>query len=211
MAEDKPIQKQQTAYKVRIKDILESDYVKEDGWEPSYILADSKKIGRVNIFATIVAKSQNSLLIDDGSARISIRFFQEQGTAADIGDSILLVGRLREYNNERYIVPEIIKKIDNKAWLEVRKLELRNNKTEPKLKEPVITAEAKPVETAEEFEITPIDRVYELIKKHDAGDGADIDEVLHESKDKDTEKIINGLLEKGDIFEIRKGRLKVLE
>jgi hypothetical protein len=210
-------QKRQIAYKVKIKDIVQGRYVKDDV-EPSYVLSDNQKISRVNLLATIVAKSNTgnpqSMLLDDGSGKISVRFFQEQPKASliDIGDSVLLIGRVREYNAERYIAPEIVKKIENKAWIEVRKLELKGNELKPVVKEVTqVIKEPVKAEKAIEYEITPIDRIYELIKKLDAGSGADIDEIIQNSKEQDTEKIINGLLEKGDIFEIRKGRLKVLE
>ena len=205
------------AYKVRIKNIIQGQYVKDDV-EPSYVISDNQKISRVNILATIVAKSNTgnpqSMLLDDGSGKISVRFFQELAHAStiDIGESVLLIGRVREYNAERYIAPEIIKKIDNKAWIEVRKLELKGNKKKPAEKEITrVIKEPVKAEKAIEYEITPVDRIYELIKKLDSGSGADIDEIIQNSKEQDTEKVISSLLEKGEIFEIRKGRLKVLE
>ena len=50
-----------------------------------------------------------------------------------------------------------------------------------------------------------------MIKKLDEGDGVLIDDVIKSSKIGDAEEIINRLLENGDIFEIKPGKLKILE
>ena len=57
----------------------------------------------------------------------------------------------------------------------------------------------------------PNEEIYLLIKKLDSGDGASIEDVVSESKNKESEGIIEKLLQNGDIFEIRPGRVKVLE
>ena len=41
--------KRQIAYKVKIKDLLIGEYVKKEGWEPSYILHNEKRITRIKI------------------------------------------------------------------------------------------------------------------------------------------------------------------
>ena len=61
MALQQSQQKRQVAYKVRIKNIIQGQYVKDDV-EPSYVISDNQKISRVNILATIVAKSNFCLL-----------------------------------------------------------------------------------------------------------------------------------------------------
>ena len=53
--------------------------------------------------------------------------------------------------------------------------------------------------------------IYLLIKKLDNGDGVLIDDVIRNSNNSNAEGIINKLLENGDIFEITRGKLKVLE
>ena len=57
----------------------------------------------------------------------------------------------------------------------------------------------------------PIQIIYNLIKSLDKGDGADIEDVIKESKINNCEDIINNLLREGEIFEIKKGKLKILE
>src|SRR3989338_7071107 len=121
--------KRQVAYKVRIKDLADGRYVKEEGeWTPNYVLVGETQVSRVNLIATVVSasKDSNSLIIDDGSGKISLRAFNDNKILGniDIGDIVLVIARPREFSQEKYLVPEIIKKIENHKWLRVRKLEL---------------------------------------------------------------------------------------
>ena len=192
--EQKTFQKRQVAYKVRISDIL-----------------DNVNISRVNIIATIVYKSEasnyNSAVIDDGTGRISLRSFENNAAFSkiDVGDTILIIGKIRKFNDEKYIMPEIFKKINNMEWLNLRKLELRNKsyindsiKTENK-------------DVIKEAVVGNMGYVYSVIKKLDTGDGVSVEDVIKTSNDKNTENVIKVLLENGDVFEIRPGKLKVLE
>lgn len=203
-------QKRQIAHKVRIKEVLNGSYVKEGGWEPNHVqLQDGLKVSRINIIGTIVDKSENSgfqnVLMDDGSGKISVRFFQDYKLAngVNIGDIVLVIGRIREYGIERYIVPEIMRRIDDKRWVEVRKLELKS-------KRPVQSI-VVPVNKQVPNIVSPLQNIYALIKKLDTGDGADIGSVIENAHQPDAEKMITSLLEKGEIFEVRKGKVKVLE
>lgn len=177
---EKIFQKRLIAYKLDISSILSLD----------------SNFSRINLIATIVQKneSQNfaSAIVDDGTGKILLRSFDNSRifSKADIGDSVLIIGKVREFNNEKYVIPEIIKNLDNFGWMNVRKLELKNRVEE---------------------NLGLHEDIYTLIRKFDLGEGADIDEVIKNSGNKDTETSINKLLENGNIFEIKPGRLKVLE
>ncbi|MGM5487598.1 MAG: hypothetical protein ACQESG_01485 [Nanobdellota archaeon] len=222
-------QRRQVAYKVRIQDILDGEFIKQEGWNPSYIQNNGREISRVNIIATIVTVDENQLLVDDGSGRITLRIFENQDlfSGIDIGDSILIIGKVREFN-DRYIIPEIIKRISDARWIEVRKKELEKQPKIPNqapaqkertTKEEDLSiaaesqeSEARPADTeTQESEATPTDAIYNLIKKADTGDGADIDDIIESSNNPNAEKIINNLLVEGEIFEISPGKIKVLE
>ncbi|MBW2984922.1 hypothetical protein KY361_07405 [Candidatus Woesearchaeota archaeon] len=197
-------QKRQVAYKVRIKDILDGEYVKEEGWMPNYVrLVDGTRVSRVNIIGTVVLKTdeQNykSIIIDDASGKLPVRDFEERRlfNGVEIGDVILVIGRPREFG-EKYIVPEIIKKINDQGWIEVRRAELK--KPELKVSEEKVDVIA-----------SPADRIFSLIKEADEGSGVDIEDIIKRSKISDAEKIIRGLLEEGEVFELKPGRIKVLE
>ncbi len=215
-------QKRQVAYKLKINDILKGEYVKEEGeWVPNYIKVGDKKVSRVNLMAVVVSKQDlentnfQNLLIDDGSGKISIRSFEE-GTNFDdinVGDFVFVIGRPREYFNEKYIVSEILKTIDDQKWVEVRKLELEGK---GKVKEEVNIAESEVVEKEEnvEEEQTGDDinkKIFALIKEIDIGEGADTQEVITKSNIDEAEGIITKLLEQGEVFEIKPGKLKILE
>ena len=205
------------AFKVKIKDLLDGRYITGGGdWDPNYIQLNDKQISRVNLLGVIVSKqndinsNHNSVLLDDGSGRIPIRSFGNDKTlnGFEVGDVVLIIGRPREFGNERYIVPEIIKKNEDKKWIEVRKLELRKHREKIKkdVSEKQNAIEEEIIENAD-----PATKIFEMIKKSDSGNGVDIQEVVDKSNVGNSEKIIENLLETGEIFEIKPGRLKVLE
>ena len=217
------IQKRQIAYKIRIKDIINSKYVKEDGWAPNYIVTLNKHISRVNVIGVVVSKpiengaNYESIVLDDGSAKISARVFDNNKifNNIEIGDLVLLIGRPREYGQEKYILPEIIKKIKNKEWINVRKLELRKQElqtkeiktTEEKAEEAKDVKEEIITENVEEEKTGNIEKIYNLIKSMDYGSGVEYQEIVEKTG---SEKEIKMLLKEGEIYEIRPGRLKVL-
>jgi RPA family protein len=209
-------QKRQIAYKTRIKDLLGGKYVKEEGWNPNYIEAGERKISRINLIGTIVSKeaidSFQSLIIDDGTGKISARTFEKDLSLdnLDIGDVVLIIGRPREYGGEKYILIEIIRKIENKKWILYRKAELEKyiipseKPEEKKIEEEQITTEEEVIK-----EGSPAEMILKRIKEQDKGEGADFDEVIKGIDD--GEKIISTLLSDGEVFEIKPGKLKVLE
>ncbi len=203
-------QKRPVAYKLQIKDILNSRYMKEEGWNLNYFLLNNVKVSRVNVTGIVLSKfaeesaGYSSIVIDDGTGNIQIRFFESSSALKDlcIGDAVLVIGRPKEYGAEKYLVPEIIKKIENKAWLKYRKAELEM---------PLVGKEIhKEQEVCEEKYNQPSqsDMIVDFIKKNDKGNGADYKDLL---KIKDAEKTIELLLKDGNIFEVKPGKFKVLE
>ena len=215
--------KRQVAYKVKIADIINNRYVKEEGWLPNYIAVGNIKVSRVNILGVIVSKdSQDSdkpsqnFILDDGSGRIALRFFDGL-TTFDVGSIVTVVGRPREFGADRYIVPEIIKKIKDSKWVNVRKIELAaetptTNHVDPPVENSSVDSEEISVETENFVDVSDesVD-ITNIIKELDSGSGVGFDEISVKSKDVDVEKVIKRLLEQGDIFEVKPGRYKVLE
>lgn len=233
------IQKRHTAYKVKISDINDGRYVKNEGNEPNYILTPSQqKVSRVNIIGIVVSSGNDegskSIVIEDSSGRISIFSFDDSVDLSDkdVGDIVVVIGRPREYNSQKYIVPEIIKKINNPAWIKLRKLELekiysnlpepedieniKDEKTKDDLpEEDIISIGELPVSEdadarSREDVMGLFEKVYSTIKDKDSGKGTTYEEVIEECGP-DSEKAIEALLKRGEIFEIAAGRLKVLE
>ncbi len=78
---------------------------------------------------------------------------------------------------------------------------------EPQLKP---AAEEK-IEAEEIQDDAPADKIFNLIKEIDTGNGAPIEEVIEKASIKEAEKIIRTMLEEGEVFEVKSGKLKVLE
>lgn len=207
---EQTFQKRQVAYKVRISDILDSNFAKDE-LSAGYVKLGDKNISRVNVLAAIVHKSESpyaNAVIDDGTGKISLRTFENIGifSKVDVGDFVTVVGKIREYNNEKYIIPEILKKTDV-GWMNARKLELKNFRLDTDSKNNKMNDDKNPVKNSLGID----EEVYLLIKKLDNGDGADVDDIIKSANDTKAEVAINKLMESGDIFEIKPGRLKVLE
>ena len=223
----------QTAIKADIATLLEGQYHIQQGDDPNFLLARGKKISRVNLMGVIVSKeeiagSPASLMLDDSTGRIAVRAFENllSLNSALVGDIILLIGRPREYNSEIFVVPEIIKKLDDSLWVTVRKHELaqehliKHEKAQTLKNENVHSAIPLIMKTEHVKEmpdqqkprrLAPADILIELVKRLDKGDGAAFEDLLSSSSETNTERIIDGLLKTGDLFEVRPGRLKVLE
>jgi RPA family protein len=237
------------AYKVWISDISNGEYIKQEGFNPNYIVLDGKQISRVNLIATVVGKfmsddgNYGAITIDDGTETIRMKAFGPDVIKikkAEVGQLVRAVGKLKEYNDERYLSPDFVVEIKDPNWVIVQKLELGEAReivatadsegkptepTQPKLngtpkteqedtaksKESIV--ENKPEEKVEgEKPSESMPNFVELIKKLDSGDGADMTEVVAECKlsEEEAKIFIIDLLKQGEIYEPRKGKLKVL-
>ncbi len=207
------------AKKIWISNLAGAPYVKKEGFEPNYVEVNGNQISRVNVIATVVSKfvsedgNYAALTLDDGTDTIRAKAFGPDVLKiknVEVGKLVLFIGKVREYNDELYLSPEVIKEIDNPNWLIVRQLELGEPKVITKSDEP----KAEQKEEVEEMTIeNPTDKVIELIKELDNGEGAEIEKIIEKMGLDETEvkNIIVGILKSGDIFEPRKGKLKVLE
>ena len=224
--ENQPVR--QVAYKVWISDIVNNEFIKKEGeWEPNYISLQDKKISRVNIIANVITNYKNdegdyvSITIDDGSNSIQVKAWKEDVsilTGLEIGETILLIARVREYNNEKYLTPEIVKKLDNPEWLVYRKKELEKIygdlvvKTES-LKE--VSNEGAPIEeevVTSSTEEGDRQKILNIIETLATEEGADKLDIIKESKlsEEMAEGIIQSLLMEGEIFELKPGKIKIL-
>jgi len=217
--------KRQTAFKCTISQILIGNYIEQQGWEPNYLQINGSQISRINLVAVILSKDQSNILIDDGTGKIELRLFSEKEKAdnLNVGDAIIIIGRPREYNSKRYVIPEIMKRIENKGWIKYRKkeLELQNGKipvVSDAQKEKIVEKKIEQKKQAKyEEEKTHNDGknysqiLLNLIRQLDIGKGADVDEIISAAGFKDTEKYIGLLINEGEIFELKPGKIKILE
>ena len=209
--QQKAYQKRQVAYRVSISAIL-SGSITKDEFFVGYIRLGNNNVSRVNVIATLVHKPEHNssyynAIIDDGTGRIILRSFENNDTFSkvDVGDTMLVIGKIREFNGEKYVVPEILKKLKNIGWVNVRKLELMHND--------MVSYDIKITDkdAIEQESVSINEEIYSLIKKLDDGYGVSIEDIIKNSNNSKAENIITKLLERGDIFEIKPGKLKVLE
>ena len=211
--QQKATQKRQVAYKIPIKQILDNQYIKEEGeWSPNYIQIQNRKVSRVNVFAVVVSAEKDNesmydnVIIDDGTGKITVRSFEggQQFEGIEVGNPVTVIGRPREYANERYIVAEIIKKVSDPVWAEVRKRELHPDVEEPTEQPPTQKTQPKPQPDTNS-------KVVAAIKELDSGSGADMQEIVNSLNVENPEAMIQRMLEQGEVFEIKPGKIKVLE
>ncbi len=239
--------KRQTAYKIWISQINNSKYVKREGFESNYIELGDKSISRVNIIATVVGKyiSEDKnyavITLDDSTDTIRVKGFGpdvKKIEKVDFGDLINIVGKIKEYNDERYLTPEIIVKVKNKNWLIVRALEIKKfiknlTKKEPefqtassfeeeqedeeiksiKIEKKEVKEETKIDEDKKQEEESMSEKMISIIKELDSGKGASLKTIIEKSglDEESAKTIIFNLLKSGDLFEPTKNMLKVLD
>jgi len=198
------IRKRNIAYKIRIGDILKGRPMR-DGEKFLFLEMGDRKVVRVNVLANCVDKYIQegerqfaSLTVDDASGQIKLKAFGDDiGPLKDTlqGDTLQIIGNVREWNGELYVIPEVIKKVDPQ-WLLVRKLEIQNSRKD------------LPVE-----ESSPLKgMVMQKIKDAEADGGIDIDAIIMdtEASPDSINNEIKKLLEEGLVYEPRPGRLRYL-
>lgn len=122
-----------TAKKVSAKEISSGRYVKKTGFESSYVLTNmGRRLSRIRVLGLIVDKwtaedgSRASMTIDDGSDTLRCKVFVNVGLydGLNAGDLVDVIGKLREYNGEVYVMPEIVRKAPAN-WEALRVAELK--------------------------------------------------------------------------------------
>ncbi|MFA7707929.1 MAG: OB-fold nucleic acid binding domain-containing protein, partial [Candidatus Pacearchaeota archaeon] len=129
--------KRETAYKLKIGDLLKANQIFEESQEANkrlqFVELGNLKVLRINLIANVIDKFESegerkfaSITLDDGTGQIRARAFGDDLIKfQDIsqGDTLIIIGLLRSYNQEIYILPETLKKTDPK-YLLIRKLEI---------------------------------------------------------------------------------------
>ncbi len=124
----------QTMIQARVADVINGKFVRKEGLEPSYVLTDlGQRISRVKLVGTVIDKfmsedgNYSSITVDDDSDSIRVKAFKEDATMFDnleIGDLALIIGKVREYAEENYVIPEVVKKIVNPDYESLHRLEV---------------------------------------------------------------------------------------
>jgi len=236
----------QTMVKTRISDVVNGKFIRKEGMEPSYVLTDiGQKISRVNLLGTVVDKfmsedgNYSTITIDDDSDSIRVKAFKDDAKIFDninTGDLVMIIGKVREYSDENYIIPEIVKKIADPNYESLHKLEVLKDLMKQKkvledikkekekfsdveeLKEyakekydvDVVegVVESLSEEEPEEKDYKPV--VLETLDRLDKGKGVKFKTLLVECKlqENEFEEVINELLSDGICYEPSPGLIK---
>ena len=140
--------KRMTAKKARLIDIAKGRYKPAEGMTPGYILTPyGMKVSRARVMATVVNKFVSedknfaSVTLDDGTETMraksfgSTKFFDN----VNLGDSVDVIGKVREYADEIYLLPEIVIKIIDPNFESLRRLELVKQYMDWKRKNEIIS------------------------------------------------------------------------
>lgn len=225
------------AYLTDIGTLFSGQFVKGTApMQSSYIETRSgRKLSRVHLLAVVVARGEGNfaeITLDDGTGKIVARSFEDPRffAAVQLGDIVRIIGKVRSFNEQVYLIPEIMKMITNKKWVTFHQLLIRQREKHQGVASPVSIPELtekvpehyeeEVLEESEKFvdeqvdekESQPslADEMLRSIKELDTGDGAQVETILAKGCN-DGEKILQNLLEAGEIFEIRPGRIKILE
>lgn len=127
--------KRLTAKKAGIKEIVTGKFIQKSGFESNYVLTNlGRKVSRLNLIALMVDKfisedkNYGAITLDDGGETVRAKVFVNTAIfdGFNAGDLINLFGKVRVYNEEIYIVPEILRKVDANAetlrMLEMKKI-----------------------------------------------------------------------------------------
>ena len=209
-----------TAYKIWIASLINSPYVNNPGeFEPNYIKVNGKEISRVNVIATVVNKyisddgTYVTIIVEDGSSQIRVKSWREDTLLLkniNVGDTILLIARVKNYQNEIYLLPEIVKKV-NPNWELVRKLELLKEYGKPKLEQVTqIKEEIIPnteIQNIEEITFSSTNlrnELLNLIEKNEDKNGISLEEMKLELHKDVTEiyNILEELIKEGQVYQV---------
>jgi len=106
-----------TARKIQIEDVIRGNYYQQDGFDPNYIITPyGLRVSRGRVLGTVVDtfinddETYGAVTIDDGTETIRAKFFQDLDMMAEIeaGDIVEAIGKIKEYDDEIYIQPELL-------------------------------------------------------------------------------------------------------
>ncbi len=227
--------------KVSISQMNDAEYKKSESSEPDALIINEEEVYRVNVIGIVVNIGIQKITIEDGTGNIEVIYNNSNLDGVSVGSCIGVFGTFGYFNNQKYIIPRGIKKLNSSEWVKYRQKELeiygvkkKEKKENKKYKydvsdtESVKEVESKNKETPNSIEEkkndiskedkekkddveAPIENIINTIRKLDNGDGAPMDDIISQSTVPDAEKLIKNMIAEGEIFEIMPGIIKILE
>ncbi len=176
------------AVKVSIEQVLSGF---EQGEEGSIVRIGEKKVFRVRVMGRVVRKFVNeeatygNIVLDDETGTIRAKFFSqniEKLGGVQLGDLVEVLGRVRKFQDEVYIIVDELARFEDVNWELLRKLELLNLEN--------------PLEK----------KVLDEIRRGKGTEGE-----LKELFGEEVTGILNTLMEKGEIYEASPGEFACVE
>ncbi|MEK6918908.1 MAG: OB-fold nucleic acid binding domain-containing protein [Nanoarchaeota archaeon] len=217
------IKKRNVAFKLKIGDILRGQPITDPGnldnsGNPrfKFLDLDHKEIIRVNIVANVVdkfssegEKQYSTLTIDDASGQLRLKMFGDdvlRFEAINPGDTVMVIGLCRFFNNEVYLSPEIIT-IKDPRYLLVRKLELEGTSSAA-----LTTSTSQATNHNKEEVLAVKDQIIKMIKDAEEFGGIDAEKMIMTIKapKEIIDQEIKKMLEEGLAYEPRPGKLRYL-
>ena len=202
-----------TAYKIHPEEFLNNEV------NDKALIIDGKRIHRVRLLGNVenVAVSTIVSFELDG---VIIKDFEKKAEDIEQGDFVDVIGRIGEYEGSKYIALEVYKKRneDKEKWKELRTLEIEKTRKyledeessnyEAKDESSSITEEVLGDIYGDE-EIDQKDIVLNIINENDE---ISYEELLEKTgiDEKDLDKIVEELIEDGEIYEPKTGTYRIL-
>lgn len=213
--------KRQTAYFCTAQQITQGEFVQQEGWEPSFLASNNKMYARIRLVGIVVDYTPMETVIDDGTGRCPLRSFDNSIPQLSVGDSLMIIGRPRSYGGQLYVLVETAKKVSPswiKYFLAQKDILQACVPAVPEIKKPLVVEETNlQPDISQEVKVSTPEKkndkssLIDIIRELDPGDGAAVDEVIEKFGLPDAEEKLQFLIAQGEIFELRAGKIKVLE
>jgi len=203
--------KRNVAFKLRIGELLVGKPIM-NGERFAHLELGDKKIIRVNLAGNIVDKYESSgetrylfLTLDDGSGQIKLKVFGDDVVKFknyNQGETVIVIGVLRHWNNETYLQPEIVK-VNDPKYLLVRKLEIEKERSN--------NSSGTVIGKSQVLALR--DKILDKVKLSEENGGVEVDKLIIEIRDASPDLIhseIKKLIEDGIVFEPRPGKVRYL-
>ncbi|QQG39469.1 MAG: hypothetical protein HYS81_03735 [Candidatus Aenigmatarchaeota archaeon] len=126
-----------TAVKAQIGQLAAGIYHAAQGFESAYVITkEGMRVSRARVLGTVMNKfvSEDNqygfLVLDDETETIRVKFFKNVKPleGIEIGDFVDVIGKIKKYEGELYVQPEIMRKVEDPNFLLLRLAELAAQK-----------------------------------------------------------------------------------
>lgn len=155
--------RREVAKKKQVKDLFKGEFKEsKDMNTPNRVETDSDRFSRINTLATVedtymnAEETYGSIQVTDNTATIRVKAFDETTDYLEEIEKeniVKIIGKIREDEDGRFILGEIIKPVENPKYTELRELEIqKQSNTSKQQGKGTETEETKEIEEQEDEE-----------------------------------------------------------